>query len=199
MTYLLLLQILSKIILTLCHLAYPINNLIKTIQRAAPWRLEEKPSIVRRKRVKRYKKPVRELQDKVKDQRTLWTYLFPAAFAAFKVGCCLESFIRRFSGPSIWDPSRLALQCKMTLQAAPPPVRFDSDYYLIGVDNHASRCMANAPHLFEDLHLDDNKGQVDGINSGLDIAGQGTFKFNIANEDCKMHAIKSPTVSTYLI
>jgi hypothetical protein len=31
--------------------------------------------------------------------------------------------------------------------------------------------MANSPHLFEDLHLDNDKGQVDGINSGLDIAG----------------------------
>jgi hypothetical protein len=30
--------------------------------------------------------------------------------------------------------------------------------------------MANALHLFEDLRLNNNKGQVDGINSGLDIA-----------------------------
>ncbi len=80
----------------------------------------------------------------------------------------------------------------MTLQAAPLLVRFDSDFYLIGVDNHASRCMANAPHLFEDLRLNDNKGQVDRINSGLDIMGQGTFKFNITNDDGKIHAIKIP-------
>jgi hypothetical protein len=71
MTYPLLFQILPKIILTLCHLAYPTKNLVKTIQRAAPWCLEEKPRVVRHKRVKSYKKPVRELQDKVKDQRTL--------------------------------------------------------------------------------------------------------------------------------
>ncbi len=57
--------------------------------------------------------------------------------------------------------------------------------------------MANAPHLFEDLHLDDNKGQVDGINSGLDIAGQGTFKFNITDNDGKIYAIKNPN-SLYL-
>ncbi len=74
---------------------------------------------------------------------------------------------------------------------APPLVRFDSDSYLIGVDNHASKCMANAPHLFEDLHLN-NKGQVDGINSGLNIAGQGIFKFNITNNDGKLHTIKIP-------
>jgi hypothetical protein len=52
--------------------------------------------------------------------------------------------------------------------------------------------MANTPHLFEDLRLNNNKGQVDGINSGLDIAGQGTFKFNITNDDGQIHAIKIP-------
>jgi hypothetical protein len=51
--------------------------------------------------------------------------------------------------------------------------------------------MANAPHLFDNLHLD-NKGQVDGINSGLDIAGQRTFKFNITNDNGKIHGIKIP-------
>jgi hypothetical protein len=192
MTSLLLLQILPKIILTLCYLAYPTKNLVKMIQRAAHWHLEEKPRVLQCKRVKRYKKPVRELQDKVKDQRTLWTYLFPAAFAAFKVGCRVESFIRRFLGPPIWDPTCLALQSKTALQTAPPPVRFDSDSYLIRVDNHASRCMANALHLFEDLHLDNNKGQVDRITSGLNISGQGTFKFNIADNNGKVHAIKIP-------
>jgi hypothetical protein len=78
------------------------------------------------------------------------------------------------------------------LQSAPLPVRFDSDSYLIGVDNHASKCMAYAPHPFEDLHLDNNRGQVDGINSGLDIAGQGTFKFNITDDSGLKHAIKIP-------
>ncbi len=159
MTYLFLLQILPSIILTLYHLAYPTNNLAMTIQRTAPWGLKEKPCVVQRRRVKRYKKLVRKLQNKIKDH-TLRTYLFPAAFAAFKVGCCVESFIRRSSGPPTWDPNYLALQSEMLLQTAPPPVRSDSDSYLIGVDNHASKCMANAPHLFEDLRLD-NKGQVD--------------------------------------
>jgi hypothetical protein len=52
--------------------------------------------------------------------------------------------------------------------------------------------MANAPHLFENLRLNNNKGQVDGINSGLDIKGEGTFKFNITNDDRKAHMIKIP-------
>jgi hypothetical protein len=83
------------------------------------------------------------------------------------------------------------------LQSESLPVRFDSDSYPVGVDNHALKCMAKAPHLFEDLHLDNDKGQVDGINSGLDILGQGTFKFNITNDDGKAHTIKIPN-SLYL-
>jgi hypothetical protein len=78
------------------------------------------------------------------------------------------------------------------LQSAPPPVRFDSDSYPIGVDNHASKCMANVPHLFENLHLSNNKRGVDGINSGLDIKGEGTLKFNITNNDGNAHMIKFP-------
>ncbi len=33
---------------------------------------------------------------------------------------------------------------------------------------------------------------MDGINSGLDIAGQGTFKFNITDDDGKIHTIRIP-------
>jgi hypothetical protein len=131
------------------------------------------------------------MQDRAESQM-LRAYLLPAAFAAFKVGCCVESFIRRFTSPPIRDPTCLAHQSKATLQLAPPLVRFDSDYYPIGVDNHASRCMANTPHLFKDLHLNKDKGQVDGINSGLDIVGQGTFKFSITDKDGKSHGIKIP-------
>ncbi len=50
----------------------------------------------------------------------------------------------------------------------------------------------NAPHLFKDLHLNEDKGQVDGINSGLDIAGQGTFTFSITDDNEKSHRIKIP-------
>jgi hypothetical protein len=169
MTYLFI-QLFPMTIYVLCHLAYPTKNLATTIHKTAPWCLKGKPCVVQRKRVKRYKKPIRELQDKAKNQM-LQTYLFPAAFAAFKVGCRVESFLRCFLGPPIWDLTCLALQIESMLQLASPPVRFNSDSYPVGVDNHASKCMANAPHLFEDLRLDDNKGQVDRINSGLDIAG----------------------------
>jgi hypothetical protein len=48
--------------------------------------------------------------------------------------------------------------------------RFDTDSFPICVNNHASYCMANVPHLFEDLVLS-NVGIVDGINDGLAVKG----------------------------
>ena len=57
-------------------------------------------------------------------------------------------------------------------------VQFDLDSFSIGVNCHASRCMANSPHLFKDLKLT-KLGEVEGIKQGLDIKGMGTFKFKI--------------------
>ncbi len=91
MTYLFI-QLLPRTIYVLCHLAYPTKNLATTIPKTTPWHLKGKPRFVQRKRVKRYKKLIKELQDKAKNQ-TLLTYLFSAAFATFKVGCCVESFL----------------------------------------------------------------------------------------------------------
>ena len=61
--------------------------------------------------------------------------------------------------------------------------------------------MANAPHLFENLHLNNDNGLVNGISSGLDIKGEGTFKFNITNNDGNAHMIGIPNslyVPTFL-
>ena len=50
--------------------------------------------------------------------------------------------------------------------------------------------MANNTHLFEDLCLNKNNGQVDGIADGLAIKGKGTFKFDITNNYGKKHTIR---------
>jgi hypothetical protein len=57
--------------------------------------------------------------------------------------------------------------------------------------------MANAPHLFEDLQLIDNAGEVNGIGEGLAIKGKGTFKFSIEDDNGKIHTIRIPN-SLYL-
>jgi hypothetical protein len=78
----------------------------------------------------------------------------------------------------------------------PYPIGFNSDSLPIGIDTHASRCIANAPHLFEDLRLS-NKGIVQGINDGLEIKGKRTIKFKIEDNSRRMHKIKIPN-SLYL-
>jgi len=50
--------------------------------------------------------------------------------------------------------------------------------------------MVNKAHLFEDLRLNKDKGHVDGISDGLEIAGKGTFKFNIKDDDGIHHTIR---------
>ena len=118
------------------------------------------------------------------------TYLFPALFTAYKVGCRVEAFLQRFSGPSTWVHSHLAFQSEATLQPASSPVRFDSDSYLIGVDSHALKCMVNKAHLFEDLRLNEAKGHISGISDWLAIAGEGTFKFIITDDEGIQHTIR---------
>ncbi len=71
-------------------------------------------------------------------------------------------------------------------------LRFDSNSYTIGVDNHASRCMANSPHLFNDLKLVPQGKQVKGIGAGLAIKGVGTYVMRIQDDNGKSHEIKIP-------
>jgi hypothetical protein len=48
------------------------------------------------------------------------------------------------------------------------------------------------PHLFEDLHLINDAGEVYGIGNGLEIKGKGTFVFSLADDNGKVHTIKIP-------
>ncbi len=100
------------------------------------------------KRVKRYKKPcMSKVSEGGKTPNTLRTYLLPSAIATFQVGCRVECFLRRLSC-LCRPPARFTA---LVGEAGSPPnsyMSFDSDSFWIGVDNHASFCMANSPHLF---------------------------------------------------
>jgi hypothetical protein len=76
-------------------------------------------------------------------------------------------------------------------------VQFDSNSYPIGIDTHALRCMVNAPHLFKDLKLGE-VGEVEGVKSGLDIKGTGTFKYKIKDDNGMTHESRFQTAYTYL-
>jgi hypothetical protein len=120
---------------------------------------------------------------------------FPIAASIFRVGCHVEGWMREILTsrclrelPSISRPTFSTLSSAVDRTKA---VCFDSDSYPIGIDTQASRCMVNAPHLFEDLKLRD-VGEIEGIKSGLDIKGTGTFKFKIKDDDGMMPKIKIP-------
>jgi hypothetical protein len=102
-------------------------------------------------------------------------------------GCCVELHLH-----CIFDIP-LHLTALLSSSGDPGQVRFDSDSFPIRVNNHASYCMANSPHLFENLVLS-NVGKVDGINEWLEIVGKGTFKFKIADNNGRAHIICIPNL-----
>jgi hypothetical protein len=92
------LNILPIIIFYLVHNAIPreqvsLHTLVATVQKTTAWHLQGLAPSVRKKRVKRFKKPVRS--DRVSNKTTgkARTYLLPLLFTAFKVGCCIESHL----------------------------------------------------------------------------------------------------------
>jgi hypothetical protein len=158
------------------------------------------------KRLRKQKKPsVRFRSNEHNDKTKLRTYLVPIAITLLKVGCCVESCLRRWRLRKLFHflclrelPS-VAVSTYTALSGAIDgilTVRFDLDSYLIGIDCHASHCMVKSPHLIKNLQLKQG-GEVPGINSGLEIKGIGTFKLKVDDDDGKTHEIKIPN-SLYL-
>ncbi len=142
-----------------------------------------------RKKVKRYKKkPASIVPEGVNTANKLRTFLLPLAMASFRVGCCVESLARRLCR-CVQAPLHLRALQSLEAPSQPPPLLFDSDSFPIGIDNHASRCMANAPHMFEDLVLVPEHKKVDGIGEGLEIKGTGTLVLRIQDDGRKTHTI----------
>jgi hypothetical protein len=133
------------------------------------------------------------LQTESTNNAILRTYLVPIAVSVFRVGCRMEGQLRELLTshhprrlPSFPQPAFTALSSAINCTRT---VQFDSNSYPIGIDTHALCCMVNTPHLFEDLKLGE-MGEVEGIKSGLDIKGTGTFKFKIKDNDVMTHKIK---------
>jgi hypothetical protein len=169
----------------------------KTLLLRQAWLPQGHHHLVPRTKVKRYKKkPVSIVPEGVNTANKLQTYLFPLAMASLQVGCRVESLARRLCHRT---QAPLHLRALQSLEAPPQqsPLLFDSDSFPIGVDNHVSRCMANAPHLFEDLWLTPGHKKVDGIEEGLEVKGTGTLVLRIQDDDGKVHTIRIPN-SLYL-
>jgi hypothetical protein len=182
--------------------AYPTDPILcratyNAFVRGSPWRwpLRGRTTHSVPKHLCGRKKPSLHLQTESTNNAILRTYLVTIAVSVFKAGCCVEGRLRELLTshhlrklPSFPQPTFTALpstiNCTRTIQ-------FDSNSYPIGMDTHALRCMVNAPHLFEDLKLGE-VGEVEGIKSGLDIKGMGTFKFKIKDNNGMTHEIKIP-------
>jgi hypothetical protein len=130
-------------------------------------------------------RPCRE--GKTKLGQMLRAHLFAMAITSFRVGCCVESHLHCiFNVP-------LPLTALLSSSGDPGQVCFNSNSFPICINNHASYCMANFTHLFENLVLS-GVGKVDGINEGIEIVGKGTFKFKIADDDGRAHIIRIPNL-----
>ncbi len=77
----------------------------------------------------------------------LWAHLFALAIAYFRVGYRVESHLHCIFG------APLRLTAFMSSAGNPDQVRFDSDSFLVHVDNHASYCMANLLDLKVSTYL----------------------------------------------
>jgi hypothetical protein len=172
------------------------DTLFKAVLQRQAWTPQERRRPVPRNRVKRYKKPVSIVPEGDKKDTKLRTYLFPLAMASFRVGCHVESLARQFFSRT-QAPFHLRALQSLESPSRPSPLLFDSDSFPIGVDNHASRCMADTHHLFEDLILAPEHKKVDGIGEGLEIKGTGTLVLCIQDDSGKTHTICIPN-SLYL-
>ncbi len=119
------------------------------------------------------------------------TYLWALALTTFRVGCCVEYAFRLLlkqwcSLTRLTKHQAIHLAFQADGGGQSPHVRFDSNSIPVGVDNHASRCLANKRRLFKNLHPF-RSGGVGGIEGGLEIKGQGTLVLDVNNDDGKPH------------
>ena len=104
------------------------------------------------------------------------------------------STVSQGTSPLQHPPVRVCAMTSSSRLARPRlEARFDTDSFKIGVDNHASRCMANSPSFFENLRIiTKSRNRVGGIQGGLAIRGEGTFVFDIEDDNGKVHMIRIP-------
>jgi hypothetical protein len=155
-----------------------------------PLRLHDKQRIIR-------------IRDFINSQNKNWrwrTYLFAVLWFFFQVGCCFEVVLRTTIKwmHAVRRPSTLVRLALQAWHSSPQDnVCFDSDSFAVGVDNHASCCIGNDKHIFENLALARTAQRVGGISKGLAIEGKGTLVVTINDNNGKSHRIKIPN-SLYL-
>ncbi len=169
--------------------------LMATILRGTPWPPRgHRGPICRRRKVKMNVNNWNSATTTTTTTRHwLRAHLFALTMASLKIGCRVKLSLCRLRQPHLFCFHALA---GIKGDSISSQVHFDSDSFLIRIDNHALYCMVNSPHLFDDLILSD-VGKVGEINDGLAILGKGTFKFSISDNNGRVHCICIPN-SLYL-
>jgi hypothetical protein len=179
------LYLLPNIIVWLVRQAVPKDHtFFKVLLQRQAWTSRGRCRLVPCKRVKRYKKLVSIVPEGDRKANKLQPYLFLLAMASFRVGCHVELL-----SCQLCNCARVSLHLRALqgLKDVPQqsPLLINSDSFPIGANNHTSRCMANALHLFEDLRLAPMGKKVDGIGEGLEIKGTGTLVLCIQDDSGK--------------
>jgi hypothetical protein len=122
--------------------------------------------------------------------------MWALARAAFRVGCYVEFVVpilfKQWHGlPHFPKHQAICLAFKANGGGCSPFVCFDSNSIPVGVDNHASCCLANDARLFKNL-CPFCSGCVGGIEGGLEIQGQGTLVLDVNDDSGRPHRIKIP-------
>ena len=68
-------------------------------------------------------------------------------------------------------------------------VKFDTDSYTIGVDNHTSKCIINMITHFISALTPTPNTVLRGAGGNLKVKGKGTVKWKIEDDDGKSHTI----------
>ncbi len=135
---------------------------------------------------------------------------YQLVWAAFRVGCYVERALRvtylHLRRAASWannvlssikaqmshhDVKFLAQELHFEQDSPTYLARFDTDSFRIGVDTLCTRTLSGNKEHFKDLRLYKGK-EVTGISGGLEIAGEGTFVFNIQSDDGIVDTNKIP-------
>ena len=71
-----------------------------------------------------------------------------------------------------------------------PKYKFDSESYMIGIDNHASRCISNDINHFITALTPTPRSYLRGITGNLKVKGEGTLVWSIDDDQGRSHKIK---------
>jgi len=174
--------------------------LAKTIAKTSAWRLRGHPCNARPKQIKCFKKLkkkwlAKQFKTKQSSKSSPLTlcrhYLQPSRLVVASKKKSAISFAPFTGLHGSWHSKVLFL----TIQ------RSDSTrtHFLSGSTTMHHDAWPTPPtsSLFEDLHLINNAGEVNGIGKGLAIKRKGTFMFSLEDDNGKNHTIKIPN-SLYL-